>query len=91
MLNIKLKQKFLKAAEMAWLNNDLSASTNMIRKRLGQANSFVAELSFDKALLPKALDIEGIKYNDVILPSYLVKFSPGLAIFDNGVPLLLNG
>ena len=91
MLNIKLKQKFLKAAEMAWLNNDLSASTNMIRKRLGQANSFVAELSFDKALLPKALDIEGIKYNDVILPSYLVKFSPGLAIFDIGVPLLLNG
>ena len=81
----------LQQAEVAWRNGDYIASTTALAAKAGTETNFVTESAFDPNALPPDVTSEPLYWQGEPLPSHLVRFEEGIAIFDIGVPMTQDG
>lgn len=81
----------LRRAEAAWVHGDLNTSTATLAQHAGNPTPVVHEAAYQPEHMPAGTSSIQLSHGDKKLSSHLTTFGEGIAIFDIGVPLTLNG
>lgn len=81
----------LRQIEASRARGDATASTSQLAAYAGNPAPVVCEANYTPQGLPLGTSAVPLSYNGQTLSSYLTTFDEGIAVFDIGVPLGING